>query len=71
MRPPLGCDATIMAFEMPSGGGIHRVSSPGGAVLLEQNDEWQTQRRCMQVEAFAMIDAADVDHILSLETQAA
>ena len=24
-----------------------------GAVLFEQNDEWQTASRCMQVEAFA------------------
>ena len=27
-----------------------------GAVLFEQNDEWQTASRCMQVEAFAQID---------------
>ena len=42
-----------------------------GAVLFEQNDEWQTQHRYMQVEAFASIDVAEVDPILSLETQAA
>ena len=42
-----------------------------GAVLFEQNDEWQTQHRYMQVEAFARIDAVEADPILSLETQAA
>ena len=42
-----------------------------GAVLFEQNDEWQTQHRYMQVEAFARIDAAEADTTLSLETQAA
>ena len=30
-----------------------------GAVLFEQNDEWQSQHRYMQVEAFAQIDAAE------------
>lgn len=42
-----------------------------GAVLFEQNDEWQTQHRYMQVEAFAQIDAADTDPILSITTEAA
>ena len=42
-----------------------------GAVLLEQNDEWQTQHRYMQVEAFAQIDAADPDPILSISAEAA
>ena len=42
-----------------------------GAVLFEQNDEWQTQHRYMQVEAFAQIDAADADPILSITTEAA
>ena len=42
-----------------------------GAVLFEQNDEWQTQHRYMQVEAFAQIDAADTDPILSIATEAA
>jgi transposase-like protein len=42
-----------------------------GAVLFEQNDEWQTQHRYMQVEAFAQIDAADTDPLLSLTTEAA
>ncbi|SFC45781.1 Transposase (or an inactivated derivative) [Tropicimonas isoalkanivorans] len=42
-----------------------------GAVLFEQNDEWQTQHRYMQVEAFAQIDAADTDPLLSLTTSAA
>ena len=42
-----------------------------GAVLLEQNDEWQIQHRYMQVEAFAQIDAAESDLLLSITTQAA
>lgn len=42
-----------------------------GAVLLEQNDEWQTQNRYMQVEAFDQIDKEEVDPILSITTKAA
>ena len=42
-----------------------------GAVLFEQNDEWQTQNRYMQVEAFAQIDNEEVDPILSITTKAA
>lgn len=42
-----------------------------GAVLFEQNDEWQTQHRYMQVEAFAQINAAEADPILSISTEAA
>ncbi|EYD72840.1 IS256 family transposase [Limimaricola hongkongensis] len=42
-----------------------------GAVLFEQNDDWQSQHRYMQVEAFALIDAAQIDPLLSLSTQAA
>ena len=42
-----------------------------GAVLFEQNDEWQTQHRYMQVEAFAQIDETDADPLLSIATQAA
>ena len=42
-----------------------------GAVLFEQNDEWQTQHRYMQVEAFAQIDAVNADPILSITTEAA
>jgi hypothetical protein len=42
-----------------------------GAVLFEQNDEWATQHRYMQVEAFSKIDAADVDPILGITTEAA
>jgi len=39
-----------------------------GAVLFEQNDEWETQHRYMQVEAFSKIDTAEVDPILSITT---
>jgi transposase-like protein len=42
-----------------------------GAVLFEQNDEWLGQHRYMQVEAFAQIDAAERDPLLSIATQAA
>ena len=42
-----------------------------GAVLFEQNDEWQSQHRYMQVEAFAQIDADESDLLLSITTQAA
>ena len=42
-----------------------------GAVLFEHNDEWQTQHRYMQVEAFAQIDETDADPLLSITTQAA
>ena len=42
-----------------------------GAVLIEQNDEWQTQNRYMQVEAFAKIDVEEVDPILSIASKAA
>ena len=42
-----------------------------GAVLFEQNDEWATQHRYMQVEAFSKIDAAEPDPILSITTEAA
>ncbi len=42
-----------------------------GAVLFEQNGEWQTQHRYMQLEAFSQIDTAQTDPILSIQTQAA
>ena len=42
-----------------------------GAVLFEQNDEWQTQNRYMQVEAFDQIDKEEVDPILTLTAKAA
>lgn len=32
MCPPFGSDETIMAYEMPLGGGIHRISSQATAV---------------------------------------
>jgi transposase-like protein len=42
-----------------------------GAVLFEQNDEWQTSSRYMMVEAFALIDKEEIDPILSITTKAA
>jgi len=42
-----------------------------GAVLFEQNDEWQTSSRYMMVEAFARIDKEEIDPILSITTKAA
>ncbi len=42
-----------------------------GAVLFEQNDEWQTQHRYMQLKAFSQSNAAQTDPILSVHTQAA
>lgn len=42
-----------------------------GAVLFEQNDEWQTSSRYMIVEAFAQIDKEEVDPILSVTMKAA
>ena len=41
------------------------------AVLLEQNDEWQTSSRYMMVEAFARIDTGEIDPSLSINTKAA
>lgn len=42
-----------------------------GAVLFEQNDEWQTASRYMMVEALAQIDKEEIDPILSITTKAA
>ena len=42
-----------------------------GAVLFEQNDDWQSQHRYMMVEAFGQIDAAQTDPLLTITTQAA
>ena len=42
-----------------------------GAVLFEQNDEWKTQNRYMQVEAFEQINKEEVDLILTLIAKAA
>ncbi len=42
-----------------------------GAVLFEQNDEWQTSSRYMMVEAFAQIDKEEIDPLLSIPTKAA
>jgi putative transposase len=42
-----------------------------GAVLFEQNDDWQSQHRYMMVEAFSQIDTAQIDPLLSITPQAA
>ena len=52
----------------PNEGAIIRLI---GAVLFEQNDEWQSQHHYMQGEAFAQIDATEGDPLLSTTTQAA
>lgn len=41
-----------------------------GAVLFEQNDDWQSQHRYMMVEAFSQIDTAQIDPLLSITTHA-
>lgn len=51
----------------PNEGSITRLI---GAVLFEQNVEWQTLHRYMQVEAFSRIDAA-ADPVISITTEAA
>ena len=42
-----------------------------GAVLFEQNDEWATQHRYLQREAFSRIDTGEVDPIRSISMDAA
>ncbi len=42
-----------------------------GAVLFEQNDEWQTSSRFMMVETFARIYTVELNPILSITTKAA
>ncbi|WP_254885044.1 hypothetical protein [Salipiger sp. HF18] len=44
---------------------------PIGAVLFEQNDEWQTASRYRMVGAFAQIDKEELDPILSITTKVA
>ncbi len=43
---------------------------PIGAVLYEQNDEWQTSSRYLIVEAFAQINKEEIDPILSITKKA-
>ncbi|MBD9528888.1 transposase [Paracoccus sp. PAR01] len=42
-----------------------------GAVLFEQNDEWQTASRYIMVEAFTQIEKEEIDPILSITTKGA
>lgn len=42
-----------------------------GAVLCEQNDEWQASSRDVMVEAFARIDKQEIDFIRGIATKAA
>lgn len=42
-----------------------------GAVLVEQNNKWQTSSLYMMVEAFAQVDKEEIDPILSMATKAA
>jgi putative transposase len=53
----------------PNGASITRLI---GAVLLEQNDEWQLQHRYMQLEAMAeLLQPAAVSNQLRLPPKAA
>ncbi len=53
-----------------AGEAVHTITSIG-ALLFEQNDEWQSQNRYMQIEGFALIDAVQTDPLLSISSQAA
>jgi transposase-like protein len=66
LKGPLSADTKYGIF--PNEASIIR---PIGAVLFEQNDEWQTRHRYMQLEAFSQIDAARTNPVLSILTQAA
>ena len=52
----------------PNEGSIMRLL---GAVLFEQNGEWQTSSRYLMVEAFAETDRKEIDPILGITTKAA
>ncbi|MCZ0962384.1 hypothetical protein OU682_12220 [Paracoccus sp. EF6] len=41
-----------------------------GAVLFEQNDEWQTSSRYMMAEASAQVDKEEIDPIFSITIKA-
>ncbi len=57
-----------LSSSLPNEASIARLI---GAVLFEQNDEWQARHRYMQVEAFSQTDATQTDPILSIQTQVA
>ena len=52
----------------PNEESIHRLM---GAVLLEQNDEWQLQHRYMQIEGMAELASPPVEETLKITPQAA
>ncbi len=60
--------AVFVPASLPNEAAIMRLI---GAVLFEQNDEWQTASRYMMVEAFAQIDKEEIDPILGITTKAA
>ena len=66
LKGPLSADTKYGIF--PNEASITR---PIGAVLFEQNDEWRTRHRYMQVVAFSEINAARTSPVLSILTQAA
>ncbi len=66
LKGPLSADTTYGIFPNEAS-----TTCSIGAVLFEQNDEWQTQHRYMQVETFRQINAAQTNPILSILTQAA
>lgn len=61
-------EPVAVAPSLPNESSIMRLI---GAVLFEQNDEWQTSSRYMTVEACAQIDKEDIDPILSITTKTA
>ena len=64
---PSEAGVTGVAIEVVDYGGVCRLQPRTEG----DPDEWQTQHRYMQVEAFSQIDAAQTDPILSIQTQAA
>ena len=65
-RPSFGSVAVTPS--LPNEASIMRLI---GAVLFEQNDEWQTASRYRMVGVFAQIDKEGLDPILGITTKVA